>query len=334
MNISLSRTAAFAGAGLSILCRLFYGLMIESPEVSNGAWLSVAIGFILSVPLILLFRAERAGRYVQWVLLPLLLLDAGDVVEIIAFSESCLAFNHIAKAVLMVPLILTALWCAFLGGDAIGASARIWMHVFLFLMLVIIICQRRYYHPAWLTPALGYGWEGILRAAVRAAGWMSAIALSAMRLCSQTPRRGRVLRCMALACAAAVALIVFRSMKTPVMDGDGLRRDIRIDAILTNGRAPLYLQLPMIVIWFVAILHLFCFECAVIPGLAERCIPGGSRTVYILACISIVAILAFSGWNTSLPAQFVKHYRYPLLLSTLTGAVIFRGKGGSLSCVA
>ena len=56
-------------------------------------------------------------------------------------------------------------------------------------------------------------------------------------------------------------------MPTPFMaqgaDGGWLAR---IDSLLTNGRAPLYLQMPMLLIWYAALLHLsacagFCAAC-------------------------------------------------------------------------
>jgi len=62
----------------------------------------------------------------------------------------------------------------------------------------------------------------------------------------------------------------------------------RLDALLTNGRAPLYLQLPMILAFFIAALQLLACECFAASALLQRLFAGidgrACGAVVILAC--------------------------------------------------
>ena len=319
MENRLSRSSASASAGAAIISRLFYGLMVDAPEVHNGAWLSAALGLVLALPsLWLMYRAAKRGRRS---LLPLALmlsaiLDAGGMLEATAFSESCIAFNHIPMPMLLLPLLLAAGRCLWLGGDALGASARIWMRVFVPLLLLVILYQRPYYRPAWLFPVLGFGMGGILRGGLRAAGWIATIGGAAMLLCGEA-RFSKVCRVFTLAVIVAALLMLLRLMMAPAMDAAGMSRSVQLDALLTNGRAPMYLQLPMIVIYFVGMLHLLCFEIWAASVLLKNSLPQiGGIPAGILTLLS-AALSALA------PAQTgAELWRLPAL--TLAALISFR----------
>lgn len=309
MNQKLSRSAASASAGAAVISRLFYGLMVDAPEVHNGAWLSVLLGLGLSLPALwLVQRASEKGRtLLMWGLMLAVGVDAAGMLEAAAFSESCIAFNHIPAPVLMLPLLLAAVRCLWLGGDALGASARVWMRAFVPLLPVVILCQWSCYRPAWVFPIFGFGMEGILRGGLRAAGWIVTIGGAAVALCDGA-RLPKVFRSLSIAALVAGLLILLRLMMAPAMDSAGMSRRVQLDALLTNGRAPMVLQLPMIVVYFIGMLHLLCFETWAAAALLHRVIPqtdGPLTGALILSAIVLLAILPLPAWPDT--------WRLPLL---------------------
>ncbi len=311
MNNKLSRSAATASAGAAVISRLFYGLMVDAPEVHNGAWLSALLGLILSLPVLwLICRAAKRGRrpFLLCALLVSSALDAAGMLEATAFSESCVAFNHIPTVVLMLPLLLAVGRCLWLGGDALGASARVWMRAFVPLMLVVILYQWPYYRPAWLFPALGFGMRGVLHGSLRAAGWIVIIGGAAVLLCGERQFK-RVCGSLSIAVAVVGLLILLRLMMAPVMDAAGLGQRTQLDALLTNGRAPMYLQLPMIIIYCVGMLHLLCFESWAASALLQRVIPQMSGFPAGILTLSAVALMALLPSTISLDL-----WRLPVML--------------------
>lgn len=315
MKTALSRSSAAAGAGAAVLAQLFYKMTVDTSGVLNGAWLSAIVGLVLALPVIwLIGRLRPRSGLLAPALLVFSLLDAASAMECIGFSASWLAFTHVPVLALMLPLALATLRCTALGGDAIGASARVWMWVLAALMAVVIAYQLPYYHPAWVFPLLGDSAAEVPRMGLRAAGWIVTPVSAAMLLCDEAPRARRVLLCCAVAVAAAAALILLRLMMAPTAGELGLSRMVRIDALLTNGRAPLYLQLPMTVIWFVAMLHLLCFEGFASAALAKKCVPVlPDWTCGAAATVVVFALAAAQCFDAS-AVKLISDYRLPLLL--------------------
>ena len=293
MKRRLSPAALSAGIPAAAVARLFYGLMVEAKDLHNGAWLSVLLGAILAMPVILLagrcLNGGRAGA-LKLALLALLSMDAAAVMEGMAYSESFIAFDHVPVVVLMLPLALALGRSLAVGGDAVGAAARIWMWAFLPLLLMVIAMQLPYYRPGWLCPVLGYGVGGVLLWSLRAAGWLAMISAAGMAVSDGEMTFVRVRRGLMLSAVAAALLIVLRLMMTPSMEPAAMTRGLRIDTLLTNGRAPLYLQLPMIVMWFVGLLHLLCFEgCLALTLLRDIAPSWHSRVRGGLVLLAVIA---------------------------------------------
>ena len=329
MKQTLSPSAAMAGAGAAVLARLYYGLTVESPGSPGGAWLSALLGMGLALPAVHWARPlGRQGGALIPLLLALTAVDAASVMEGTAFSESFLAFSHVAVPVLMLPLALAALRVTLLGGNAIGSAARVWMRALSVLMAVVVACQWPWYRPAWLMPLLGDGPAAVLRRGVQSAGWISMLAMGTMSLCEKPPRAGRVTVCLALSAGVAAVLIALRLMMAPQLAGAVLSRSARVDALLTNGRAPLNLQLPMIVIWFMAMLHLLCFEGFLTAALLNRCFP---RLNWGLCCaVTVAGVYAMAAFGFR-ETTWLAAARFLTLLLAILAARMWR-KGGARAC--
>lgn len=334
MRLEMSESAASASLVAALTSRLFYGLTLDVPDAANAGWLAALAGLLLSLPAVwLICRLRPAAR--RTLALPLLMglaLDAARAVECAAYSESCLAFNHIAPALLTLPLLAAILRCAWLGGDALGGAARIWIRLFAVLILIVILYQLPYYNAGWLRPWLGAGAGGVLRAGVRAAGWNALLAGSAAGICKAEIGFKRLLRCLLISTAVAAALVALRQMMAPAFTAEPVTRFTRIDTLLTNGRAPLYLQLPMIVAWFGGMLHLMCFESVAACALLGRLLP----KLKVGACMAIGLGAVFALALLRAPRAAAVERLAPYLYHALFAAAVMLWcvKGGEAGCAA
>ena len=294
MRLSISAPAARAAALAAVAARLFMGLMVDAPTTHNGAWLCALIGGLLAAPwflgLSVLKRSHADRKALDCALLVATLLDAATVLDAVARSAGYLALDRLPSAALLIPAALAALWCVFRDGDAVGYGAMIWMRVAPALLAVVALLQRRYYRPEWLRPLLGAGWPAIVEGGVRAAGWIipaaSVLALSGGD--GDAPLRS--LETLAAAVGAAVLLIALRLMMTPTRLSGGAWLN-RLDSLLCNGRAPLYLQLPLIAAWFAGLMHLLACECFAASALLQRLFrPLDGRVCALLAVFAALFI--------------------------------------------
>ena len=334
MRLEMSETAAFASLIAALTSRLFYGLTLDAADAANAGWLAALVGLALSLPPVWLICRLRppVRRALDAPLLIGLALDAACAVECAAYSESCLAFNHVAPAFLMLPLLAAILRCTWLGGDALGGAARIWIRLFAALMLIVMLYQLPYYNPGWLRPWLGAGGGGILRDGVRAAGWNVLLAGSAADICREGMGFKRLLRGLMISTAVAAGLVALRQMMAPAFTAEAVTRFTRIDTLLTNGRAPLYLQLPMTVAWFGGMLHLMCFESIAACALLRRLLPNARAGACMAIGLSAVFVLAlFRVPRAGLFLRFMPYLYHALAAIALT---LWLVKGGEATCAA
>ena len=226
--------------------------------------------------------------------MPIALLDAAQVLSVIVRASDCLTLDHVPAIWLTLPVALVMFWCVWRNGDAIGYAAILWSKAFPALMLLVVLLQTRHYRPEWLMPLLGNGWRDIVRGGVRASGCLAAstaVLLTADGT-GKARSRGHGFGWLALAPAIAALLLALRLMMAPTGAG-GMPWTARLDALLTNGRAPLYLQLPMILAFFIGLLHLLACDGFAASALLQGLIPAldGRLCGAIVAVVSLILSL-------------------------------------------
>ena len=304
MKLRFSGRSALLPATVAAVARVAYDLLVDDPYIRNGAWLCPIIGAAVAMPVILAARAlyqrcvRNEHRFVQKpvdILLAMLILyDAASAIGMAAFSAGCIAFEHIAAPLLAIPVILVAARAIWLGGDSIGAAARIGTFVVGALIALVVALQLGYFRPGWLSPILGFGARSLWTGGLRAAGFygmLYASAIAATRPNELLDLKSIVLN-VSIAALATSALIVLCLMLAPALIGAGASQAQRLDNLLNNGRAALYLQLPMTVIWFIALLNLICCECVAGASLIQGAF--SFRRNWISGIAALLFVAAFS----------------------------------------
>lgn len=292
LKLSISRSAALPAAFAAVSARLFIDLALDAGPIHNGLWISALLGALPALPYLLCLEAVPLRGPVrpmfEAVLLVITALDAAQLLATVTRASGSLTLEHVPAFVLGLPAALAVLWCVWRGGDAIGYAAVLWTRFFPILMLVVMLLQMRHYHPHWLLPLLGNGWEDIVRSGVRASGrFVPATAILLVSEADKCDKPRRSFAGVAAAAAVSAALLVLRLMMAPTGLAD-MPWASRLDALLTNGRAPLYLQLPMILAFFIAALQLLACECFAASALLQRLFAGidgrACGTAVVLAC--------------------------------------------------
>ena len=321
----ISARSARAALFAAVTVRLFLGLAVELPTTHNGAWISALIGALLAAPWVVCTRHDRLSGPV---LLVLTAADAATVLSSLARSAGYLALDRVSPLLLSLPVAAAALWAVWRNGDAIGYAASIGARLALLVLVIAGLLQARAFRPAWLAPALGSGWPAILEGGVRAAGWIVA-ASSVVAVAEEDG--SPLLRLIPLAggAIAAALLLLLAGMVTPTRMGGGWLN--RLDDLLCNGRAPLYTQLPMIVVWFAGLMHALAAQCFAGAALLQRA-TGWSGKWSGLAVVAVILLISRLTMLAQI-ALFVAQLGF--VISAISTAIMaLAKKGGKMKCAS
>ncbi len=338
LKLSVSRSASIPAAFVGVTVRLFFDLALDGGTIHNGAWIAALLGALPSIPYLLCLDAVRSNRSaatpLRLMLLSVTALDAAHVLTIVVRAAGCLTLEYVPARYLALPLALAVLWCVWRNGDAVGYAAILWIRVFPALLLLVVALQMRHYNAQWLLPLFGNGFRDIIRGAARTPGWFvpaTAIYFSADRSDDDYGGRPSIAR-LFFAPVVAALLLVLRLMMVPT-GLYGLTWIARLDALLTNGRAALYLQLPMILAFFISAFHLLTCECFAASALLQRLMPALDGRL----CAAIVTIactgMCMSG-ITAIAVEFTAPWLFIVVGMTVALSALLQRdrKGGERPC--
>lgn len=329
MKLCISFRAARAAALVAVTARLFMGLVVDAPTTQNGAWLCPLIGGLLAAPLVFLLSRKDMSPVLYVPVGALVLVDAASVLAATSRSAGYLALDRSPALLLSLPVAIAVLWCLWRGGDAVGYAAMIWARVALALLAGVILLQVPCFHTAWLSPVLGEGWRAILDGGVKAAGWTVA-ASSVLALPEKKESDSRVLPSLLCAVSTASLLILLRCMLAPTQLRSAWLN--RLDALLCNGREPLYLQLPLIVLWFAGHFHLLVCELFAAAGCVKRLSGRLNDRLCALIAVSLVLMLSrlatLGEWMERISSWSFAAIGIAMIIS----CILPKGKGGERAC--
>lgn len=294
MRLDLSPAAARRAALPAAAVHAFCALALQAPSPGGAGWLSALIGTLLALPALAWGTRIGKGRGILCAALLLLTLESAALAAgWIAASGMFLALDSMHPLLLVAPGCLAALWCVSRGGDALGGGATVMVKLSPALLIPILLIQLPCLRAAWLFPILGSGPRAVTTDALRFAAALLGAYLPAAFLAGREdpscPRRWA--GCLLASGLVAAAALLIQRMMTPALTGSAASlAQNRLDALLTNGRAPLYLQLPMLALWFAALIHALAFDGLCAAALLKRLLPRLDGR----ACGAIAVLAAFA----------------------------------------
>lgn len=338
LKLSISGSAWIPAAFVAATVRIFLDLALDGGAIHNGAWIAALLGALPAIPYLLCLDAvqsdARAAKPFRLVLLSVTALDAAHMLSLAVHAAGCLTLDYVPAYSLALPLALATLWCVCRNGDAVGYAALLWIRLFPALLLLVVALQLRHYNGRWLLPLLGNGISEIIRGGARASGWFvpaTAIYFAVDRSADASGNRFPITG-LCFAPVVASLLLMLRLMMAPT-GLNGLTWAARLDTLLTNGRAALYLQLPMILAFFISALHLLACECFAASALLQRLAPAlGGRlcaAIVTLACMGL-SMSGLTGAAVELIAPWL--YVAAAAVVALSALLRQRPKGGERPC--
>ncbi|HIS03996.1 MAG TPA: GerAB/ArcD/ProY family transporter [Candidatus Pullichristensenella avicola] len=271
MKLTLPLSSVRALAIVAVSSRFLMGIFLDMPWLYNAAWLSALGATLLCAPLgLLIDRFARANdarsalealeahsgrlltRCVSMLFCLICAYETAVTARVLSNTVRHVALSESSALSLLLPLLLAAMLAACLNGQAVGSAARVWLKFVPVLLLIVVLIQAKSYRLQWLFPLLGPGLETLADGAVGGAGWLSLFAL--LWLCAQRDegapsRSGALLPMLATGAACALLLALLATMTPPSVRTD-LTRTYQLDKLLSNGRASLVSQLPLILLWY------------------------------------------------------------------------------------
>lgn len=346
MKLIISRSSASAAAGIAIIVRIFCGLMIDSANLYNSAWLCVPLGSIIAFPLLFALRQvlnstsdgvslysgndSHLKRPIIFILLFISWYDGSFALKGIANSASYIGFQGLSPIYLMIPAFIAGFLCICCNGEAIGYGARIWSMIAPVFLVIIIAIQLPNYHLSWLTPVLGFGWSGIAEGSLKTAGWISS--MSAAFLIAENDSQDRTAhssptKLLLYIAAISGLLIVTQLMMSPsLVFAPSRSRLYQLDTLLTNGRSVLSLQFPMIIIWFTGMLFLWAYNCFIASALLQRAFP--RLNGHICGMISILISALLTPYTERDIEDIVSRWQFTAIGLSVAMVMMFRMRGG------
>ena len=350
LPLSLARPLAFA----AVTTRLLMGIFLDLPWLYNAGWIAALGAILLCAPLgMLADRAaracrsgiaealeERGGRAVARPVFALLSLvciyETAVTSRVLSNTVRHVALAEASAISLLLPLLLAAMLCACLGGQAIGGAARIWVRVMPVLMLIVLLLQFRSFRPAWLTPLLGPGANVLASGTVSASGWLSMAALPwlcADREENGAKQRGALSTLAAIGIFSAAVLALLAMMAPPSVRTD-LTRTYQLDKLLANGRVTQTAQLPLILLWYNGLLFNVTADLFFAAKLLQLTFPRLDGRLAVLLGGAVSGAVAMLGWAEQ--RMVVSYARWLFAVVGILMLALFAAplrKGGKRACV-
>lgn len=350
-KLKITYKSADSLATTALSARLFSGIVIDSPDLGNCAWISILLGTLLTFPIAWtvsnIHRSKLSSMAIPCIFRKsmfavfglLFAFNAAVTSTFIVSAASYAALDTITTFYLLIPLFAMSIWSLSFNGDSIGSSAHIWSRLLTAIIILISLILIPDYRPAWLTPVFGNGILPAINGAIRIAGWQSlacVVYLIAEQGSAQDDAPHPV-RTLISGTVYAVILSLLFGMLTPMLEiPEASTRFARLDVLLANGRLTLALQLPFLILLFIGLFFLLLYDCFVSAAMIQKCFSAFSKMTSIAvstAAVLAISLCGFTKRNYSLSAApFI--YLITAVATAVYGILIFTNKRGEKNASA
>lgn len=309
---------------VAVITRIFYLIVIDTPETENSGWLSVLFGAALSLPAVIsayfLMKKNdssletgackaigKAGfRFLCLVISLALTYETSALFTILTSSGAYATLYNTHKLLLLVPTSLAVIYACTKGGNGIGGAAEVWIRIYIILYAVILFLEYNTMNASNIFPIFGPGARSLLKSAVSVMMYYCLIPVSFL-IESGYSVKGRgihkrikpesILLVFLLCVLITTALLVIHSMMYPSLTLTSIKRSAGMDLMLSNGRSNRTVQLPILIIWFSSLAlssgyMLFCAGRLMNKALSES----GRKCMFLLGMVSmVIALFRLSG---------------------------------------
>ncbi len=248
------KTASRLSASI-IASTTFTTLVIDGAEYMNSSWLCLILGFIISVPIILLcIKIKHAcietNRTACILFSILFAYKAAAVTRILVNSVSYSNLENVPPLLLSALMLIVCLYIILKNDSGIGNAIKTLCVPGLLLAAIIVISNLGYMNYRWLTPIISINTSELITGSIAAAGNISAAVLIHIVSNRNQLQARTVFIGTFTGFALGLLLCVYSEIMTPMQNQETINRLRSIEMILANGRTSLGVQLPITLLWF------------------------------------------------------------------------------------
>ena len=336
MSLRIPFSRAWMLGVISLTMRLFAGIVLDRPELHIAGWISPLIGLGLWMPVVCacgIFSrnckdrapvevlSETAGAaltaVLKAVLAVVLLWDAAGISIIAIETMSYATMVEIRGIYFLLPLSAVMFGVLLTNGRGLGGMASLWARILPLLFLLVLVQRFSNYVFHWLRPVFGSGGQAIITGGIASAGLLSPVV--ALWLIAEPDKANSrsgwqtLLTMILFSVLCAAVLLALHSAMTPVQISGRESRIFRLDSILTNGRAVLGSQLPVLIIWFVSQLITLAFELFLSAALLQRLVPRLKGVFCALVVCMLACVIAWNGLAGQVQMKLLANWEYLLV---------------------
>lgn len=336
MKLKISFANGWILGVIALTTRLFVGATLDWPELHIAGWIGTLVGLVICMPLIwacgvfsnendscapMKAMEKKAGvlpvTLLKTVLLAGLLWDAAGVSIMSIETMSYANMVEIRGIYFLLPLYIAMFSVLLTNGSGVGGVARLWGKVIPLLFLIVLIQRFSNYEFRWLRPFLGEGGKQIISGGISSAGWLAPAAVlwliaepdqKSRRSCWQTPAI-----MILISALFAAGLLALHAAMTPAQISGNETRIFRMDSILTNGRATLGSQLPVLILWYASQLITLMFELFLSAALLQQIVLRLSGVVCVFLINAAACALAWNGLAGQKQMMLLTDWEYLLI---------------------
>ncbi|MDO4547076.1 MAG: hypothetical protein Q4D04_03160 [Clostridia bacterium] len=336
---------AYALGIVSIGFRVFFTIYVDNPQTLNSGWITALAGCLAVLPMTAALGwvgrsydkppaqtlDNAPGRFLFAFVALLSIFDAGMSLSLLSHSSTYVALEYVPRVWVSLGCVIgVALGC--LGGlDAIGSTARVWLRILFFLLVIVIIAIIPLLKPGLLFPVLGPGIKTLASPVPAIIGITCQVFPLWLLREKPTVKIWRFSPTSMIIAAGLVSagLLLLTGMLLPSMPEFPPHRVFQLDKLLTNGRVSVQLQLPLLFIWFGCYLLAIAFSLVIATHTVQYAFPGIPRWTAVLICAIAAFGISLSGMGEKgviAAASIIRLCAYTLVTAALVVICVINKK--------
>lgn len=339
LKLGISRAAANTLGITLAATRVFMMVAVDGAYLGNSGWLCALIGFVLALPAyfacdIMLKRGAEA-QTPQWrvggaLFMLIAIYETAALIRMITNTTSYSELSTVSAVGLSVVMLIIVLYVIMKNGDGVGNAARLWLFAAPALLLIVVIAQLPIMEINWLAPIFGPGYKYIALGGVRAAGYLAFPAALHAISGEKTAKRVPGIKTLLTSTAIAVALLAAHGALAPPMMNPSADRTYMLDLLLANGRVPISLQFPLLMLWYLSLLLALGGYAFAAAATLQRAIPALGGRLCALITLAGSGAIVFTGIAEARFAQFVADWEFvALALGFSIMSIVYMKKGAA-----
>lgn len=314
-----------------IVSRVVAATVIDGGGYGNSGWLCIVAAVLLDLPLAIIVDRRRAGRTgdagiaARAGCLALACVAVFEIAAVMRLTINSISYSEMQNMNVNLIMFITLAGCYYaIGKNGAGVcnAARVLTYIFFMVFAVIFLAQIKRLEPMWLMPLFGPGVRPIINGTIAMAGYLAAAPMIHSLAQRGESRKTSCVASLIVSALIAAVLCALRGMMAPALANTQLTRFLQLDILISNGRQPLSLQLPVLVALHAGFIVSIAGYALAAAGNIQRCFGGLGGRACAAAALIAAAALCMAGLAESDGALLAADWKFAITAAALMTIII------------